>query len=196
VGGRELIASIVSSIAWPVIVLSAVLLFRKQLSGLLERIKSLEIVGSKAEFAVLGNYESKIGAEVKKDVAESQQGIVRQTETEFGGPKAMAEVAPRQAIIEAWGLLEYQLNVTSDRVAPDGRHGWPQVARNLESWGEWPRLYPAVAELWRLRDYTVESTRAPSASDAALYVSVAQDLVTTLRTSFPPPADSDPGGGV
>jgi hypothetical protein len=196
VGGRELIASIVSSLAWPVVVLIAVYLMRDDLRGAFKRIQSLEFAGSKATFAVLGNYEVMIAAQVKEDGAPPEQGIVRKTETEFGILEALAKVAPRQAIIDAWGRLEYQLNVASDRVAPDWPHGWPQVAQNLERWDRWPMLYPAVAELRRLRDYTVESNRAPSASDAARYVSVAQDLVTTLRTSFPPPSDSDPGGAV
>jgi hypothetical protein len=113
VGGRELIASIVSSLAWPVVVLIAVYLFRHEVGDALQRIQSLEIAGSKAKFAVLGNYENMITAEVKKDAAPPEQGIVRQTETEFGIPEA--EVAPRQAIIDAWGRLEYQLNVASDR---------------------------------------------------------------------------------
>ena len=73
-----------------------------------------------------------------------------------------------------------------NRVAPDKPHGWPQLAHNLESLDKWPLLYPAVVELRHLRDYTVRSNRPPSSSDATRYVSVAQSLVTTLRTSLLP----------
>jgi hypothetical protein len=97
----------------------------------------------------------------------------------------------RQAVIDAWGLLEYQLNVASYRLAPDQPHGWPQVSRNLESWSTWPLLRPAVDELRRLRDYTVQSGRPPSKADADRYVSVAQDVATTLRTAFPPSERGD-----
>jgi hypothetical protein len=82
-------------------------------------------------------------------------------------------------------VLEYQLNIASDRLDPGQPHGWPQVARNLESWDKWAMLNPVVQELRRLRDYTVQSGRAPSKKDAARYVSVAQDVATTLRTAFP-----------
>ena len=65
VGGRELIASIVSSLAWPVVVLIAVYLMRDELRGAFKRIQSLEFAGSKATFAVLGNYEVMIAAQAK-----------------------------------------------------------------------------------------------------------------------------------
>lgn len=90
----------------------------------------------------------------------------------------------RQAIITAWGLLEYQLNVTSDQLAPDQPHGWPDVTRNLEASDKWPMLYPAVLELRRLRNYVAHSSQSPSTADAARYVSTAQDVATTLRTSI------------
>jgi hypothetical protein len=112
--------------------------------------------------------------------------------------EALASAAPGQAVIDAWGLLEYQLNVVSDRLAPDQPHGWPQVARNLEAWDRWPILYPAVLELRRLRDYTVRSNRPPSSADAARYVSVAQDLAAALRSAFSSESadeDGDIGSG-
>lgn len=119
--------------------------------------------------------------------------------TEFSVPAALASAALRQAVIDAWGLLEYQLNVASDQVAPDQSHGWPQVARNQETWDKWPMLYPAVVEPKRLRDYAVRSNPPPASADAGRYVSVAQDLMTTLPISFMSPLDEDSrkdsGGG-
>lgn len=191
---RELVAAVVNSLAWPVVVLVAVVLLRREIAITFQRIQSVEFAGGKATFAALGGYEKVIAA-TKDDGPPPAEGIVRQTETEFGVLEALAEVAPRQAIIDAWGRLEYQLNIASDQVGPDQPHGWPQVAHNLETWNKWPILYPVVVELRRLRDYTVQSSRAPSTSDAARYVSVVQDLVTTLRTSFAPLSDSNPGGG-
>ena len=59
--------------------------------------------------------------------------IAQSEETEFSVLKALAQSAPEQAIIDAWGLLEYQLNGFGP-VAPDQPHGWPQVADNLRLW--------------------------------------------------------------
>jgi hypothetical protein len=104
-------------------------------------------------------------------------------ETEFSVLQALAAAEPRQAVIDAWTLLEYQLNVVSDRLAPGAPLGWPHLARNLEPWPMWTRLGSAVEELRRLRDYTVQSDRQPSSADATRYVAVVQDLVTTIRNS-------------
>ena len=98
----------------------------------------------------------------------------------------------RQAVIGAWGLLEYLLNVVADRFAPDQPHGWPQVATTLQAaWDKWPLLYPVVQELRRLRDYTVQSSRPPTSADAARYVAVAQDVAATLRTATSLPDEID-----
>jgi hypothetical protein len=195
VTGLGFVAAIVNSLAWPAAVVVAVTLLRRELAGTFHRIQSLEFPGGKATFAALVDYEKVIAAAAKDEASPQDEAIARQGETEFSVVEALAGVVPRQAIIDAWGLLENQLNLASDRIAPDQPHGWPQVARNLEAWDGWPRLYPVVLELRRLRDITVRSNRSPASSDAARYVSVAQDLVTTIRTSLTSLADSVPGGG-
>jgi hypothetical protein len=190
----QFIATIVNSVAWPAAVVVAIGLLRRELIGAFQRMQSLEFPGGKATFATLLDFE-RVVAVAAKDAGASDGEVVRYEATEFSVVEALASAAPGQAVIDAWGLLEYQLNVTSDRIAPDQSHGWPQVARNLEAWDKWPILYPAILELRRLRDYTVRSNRPPSSADATRYVSVAQDLVTTLRTSFTSQPVEAPGGG-
>lgn len=195
VAGLAFVASIVNSLAWPAATVAGVVLLRRELGGTFHRIQTLEFPGGKATFAALVDYEKVIAAAAEDEGTPADTAIARQEETEFSVLEALAEVVPRQAIIDAWGLLEYQLNLASDRLAPDQPHGWPQVARNLEAWDKWPMLRPAVLELRRLRDYTVRSNRPPASSDAARYVSVAQDVVRTLRTSLASLSDSVSGGG-
>lgn len=193
--GLQFIATIVNSVAWPAAVVVAIGLLRRELIGTIRRIQSLEFPGGKATFATLVDFE-KVVADAAKDAGVSNgHAAVRYDATEFNAVEALASEAPGQAVIDAWALLEYQLNVASDRIAPDQPHGWPQVARNLESWDRWLMFYPAIQELRRLRDYTVRTSRPPSSADAARYVSVAQDLATTLRTSFASQPIETPGGG-
>jgi hypothetical protein len=183
--GSAVAVAIAHSLAWPTAIVLAVVLMRRELAGTVERIQSVEFPGGKATFAALGDYEKMIAA-ATTDEAPAELGTgVRHRAAEFTVLEALADAVPRQAVIDAWGLLEYQLNAASDRITPDQPHGWPQVARNLEAWGKWPAVYPAVQELRRLRDYTVRSNRSPSSSDAARYVSVVEELVTTIRTSVP-----------
>jgi hypothetical protein len=194
VTGLQFAAAIVNSLAWPAGVVVAVGLLRGDLVGAFQRMQSLEFPGGKATFATLLDFQKVVA--VAKDGGSAQDAtVVRQEVTEFGVVEALVSEAPGQAVIDAWGLLEYQLNVASDRVAPDQPHGWPQVARNLEAWEKWPMFYPAVLELRRLRDYTVRSNRPPSSSDAARYVSVAKDLATRIRTWFMSQPGEDPGDG-
>jgi hypothetical protein len=196
VTGFSLAASIVSSVSWPAAVVVAVVLLRRELAGALRRLQSVEFPGGKATFAALADYGKVIAAVVENDENSStskDEGAARRKEAQFSVLEALADASPRQAIIDAWGLLEYQLNVASDRLAPDQPHGWPQVTHNLEGWAKWPIVSPAILELRRLRDYTVHSSQSPSSSDAARYVSVVQDLVTTLRTASVPAPDDVSG---
>ena len=192
-GDLQFAASIVNSIAWPVVALAVVILLRRELAGAFSRVQTFEFAGMKAQlaFAPLAGYEKMVEAAVKDAVAAPDAAIAKSEETEFSVLQALASAAPKQAVIDAWAILEYQLNVASDRRAPGGKHGWPQVAGNLKSWPMWRRLEPAVEELRRLRDYTVRSGRQPSSEDAARYVAVVQDLVTTIRNS----GLAEPGDG-
>lgn len=182
---------IVNSVAWPTAVVIAVGLLRRELIGAFQRMQSLEFPGGKATFATLLDFEKSVAVAAK----DAGAAVGRYEATEFSVVEALALEAPGQAVIDAWGLLEYQLNVASDRIAPDQPHGWPQVAHNLEAWDKWPIFYPAILELRRLRDYTVRSNRPPASADAARYVSVAQDLATTLRISFISQPVERAGGG-
>jgi hypothetical protein len=193
VTGLQFVAAIVNSLAWPAAVVVAVVLLRPELGDAFHRIQSLEFPGGRASFATLPDYEKAIAAVAKDAGSPPDETIAKREETEFSVLDALASAAPGQAIIYAWGLLEYQLNVVSDQIAPDQPHGWPQVARNLGSLDNWPVLYPAVLELRRLRDHTARSSRSPSIADASRYVSVVQELVTTLRASVISQSGDDPG---
>jgi hypothetical protein len=196
VTGLQFTASIVNSLAWPTAAVVAAVLLRKELRDAFRRMQSLKFPGVEATFATLAPYE-KVLAIAAKEAGSSEDGaLIRREQTEFGVLEELAATAPGQAIIDAWGLLEYELNAASDRIAPNQPHGWPQVALNLERLDKWPLLSPAIGELRRLRDYTVESSWPPSSADAARYVSLAKDLATTLRTSVASQyVDADVDGG-
>jgi hypothetical protein len=192
-------AAMFSSLAWPVVVVIVAVLVRPELSGLLRRVASVEVPGAKMTFDGLADFRKmeKISEAAVKNVRpEDERAIVRSEETEFSPLKKMATTAPRDAIIDAWNLLEYQLDVAADRIAPGQPHGWPQVAPTLQAWGEWASLSPVVAELSRLRDFTARTAQPPLSSDAVRYVAVVEDLVTTLRASFKRGFDTGSGDDV
>jgi hypothetical protein len=153
-----------------------------RLRRLPQRRASLQFPQRAARFTALSPIAEVISAATNAEDSPNDPAITRR-ETGFGILEVLADTAPEQAIIDAWALLEYQLNATSDRLAPDQPHGWPQVALGLRALEKWPLLFPAIAELRRLRDYTVESDWPPSPSDAARYVAVARELAATLQAS-------------
>jgi hypothetical protein len=194
VTGLEFAASTLNSLAWPVAVVILVVLLRPQLARALDRMKMLEFPFGKASFDSLEVYKKVTAIAVKDAESAADQAIVAREVTEFSLVEALTSEAPGQAIIGAWGLLEYQLNAAADQIDPDKPRGWPQVARTMEAWDKWPVLYSAVRELRRLRDYTVRAPGEPSSDDAARYVSVAKDLATTVRAAFFTPSYERPGG--
>jgi hypothetical protein len=202
VSGLQFIVATLNAVAWPAVVVIAVILLRpelrRELPWMFRRVKSVEVAGAKMTFDSLADFQriEEISEAAVKNVApEDERAIARSEETEFGLLENMAVSAPRDAILRAWNLLEYQLDTASDRIAPDQPHGWPGVARTLEAWDEWAVLNPVVRELFRLRDYTARTPEPPLASDATRYVAVVQDLVTTVRAASFKPTSDDPSGG-
>lgn len=192
---QQFVAAIVNSAAWPVAVIIVTGLLRRELLGVIRRLQSLEFRGARATFATLPGYEQMIASATQDAGFPDTREIVQREVTEFSGVKERAADTPREAVIQAWGLLEYELNVAADRLAPDQPHGWPQVAGTLQAaWDKWPLLYPAVQELRRLRDYTAHAAKPPSGADAARYVSVAQDLATAVKTASISQPNENPGG--
>jgi hypothetical protein len=197
VGVLQFTAALFNSLAWPAVVAIVAVLLRPELARLLGRVASVEVPGAKMTFDSLADFRKmeKISEAAVKNVRpEDERAIARSEETDFSPLKKMAASAPRDAILEAWNRLEYQLDVAADRLAPAQPHGWPQVAQTLQDWGEWATLRPVVEELSRLRDYTARTAAPPLNSDAARYVAVVEDLVTTLRASFKPSFDGFSGG--
>jgi hypothetical protein len=186
VTGLQFVAAIVNALAWPAAVVVVLWLLRQELPHALRRLQSLELPGgAKVTFATtLSDVQRAVAVAAEGAESPYDGKVVRQEVTEFSAVKELAATDPRQAVIDAWGLLEYHLIAASDKVAPGQPHTWPQVALNLNTWDKWAMLYPAVLELRSLRDHTVRSSRPPSSADAVGYVLVAQELATTIRTAF------------
>ena len=121
--GLQFDASIANSRAWPTAVVVAVGLRRRELVGAFGRVQSLEFPGDgKATFATLFDVEKVVSVAARDAGSPDGRTVVRHEVTEFSVVEALAS-APSQAIIDAWGLLEYEPNAATDRMAPDGPHG-------------------------------------------------------------------------
>ncbi|HTU05163.1 MAG TPA: hypothetical protein VMG13_06375, partial [Trebonia sp.] len=115
--GLQFVASIVNSLAWPTAAVVAVGLLRPTLTDVFHRTPTHEFAGEKESFATLADYETMFVGATRDPASPDAEAVVRHEVAEFSVVKALIPTAPGQAVIRAWGLLEYQLNVASDRIA-------------------------------------------------------------------------------
>lgn len=122
--GLQFVASIVSALAWPIAAVAMAALLREALVNAIERMRRLEFPGGRVSFDRLPVYEKMAEAASKEaePPTSDDAAIIRHEAAEFSVVEALASVAPGQAVIDAWGLLEYHLNIASGRLAPDRPH--------------------------------------------------------------------------
>jgi len=201
------IASVVGSLAIPVTVLVALLIFRSPLAELLSRIVSYEGLGQKVDFG-----QKLAGAEksVKKAVAQAQEAVERTqsdgtsaeqpladleswkiTSTEqsqhdidldrpgFLGLAALATSNPSLVVIKAWEDLRVALKETARIAIPDTRevNPLPQL-RELAREGYVDESFVnAVMELRDLRGSVAYGQHNPTAGEAVTYLESVQELM-------------------
>jgi len=116
---QEFVASLVSSLAWPVAAVTIALIARKPVLALIERMNEMSGFGLNAKF------DAKL-AKTTEDVIASQGGVPLEN---IGAPQGWVELAqrsPRAAILEAWLRLEEALQqkmVAKGWVAPSQKLG-------------------------------------------------------------------------
>lgn len=99
---KQLIASLVSSLAWPAAVVCIAVLFRAQLKTLLtDRLRHIEAGPLKADF-------DRLGSKVEATLGEA--GIPVPSRAESDELADLAKHAPATVIAEAFGLVEQELH--------------------------------------------------------------------------------------
>ena len=104
--GLTFVSEIVKALAWPATVITLLILVRKELPTIAKSLRRLKFKGVELEFG-----------DAAKAIATEAKDAIPQTQTEvklFGQPKeemarkitAIAEIAPRAAILEAWLQVE------------------------------------------------------------------------------------------
>jgi hypothetical protein len=123
--GFEFAASVVGSLAWPIVVLIVAVLFRRQLSALLARPLSSLKAGPLE--AVWDRQVAEVEAELPRSPSSA---------TSDGGAadtdrlREIARAAPAAAVLEAFALVEEQLHqILQDAGVDAGRGGAMQMAR-------------------------------------------------------------------
>tara|TARA_R110002167_G_scaffold269962_2_gene476488 strand:+ start:535 stop:1134 length:600 start_codon:yes stop_codon:yes gene_type:complete len=102
---KSFFASIVDSLAWPVVVLIVVILLKDKLSELLPRLKRFKHRDTEFEFAEKVS-ELVRESEAQGEVEPNLEGEEIAPDLQFDSLIQLAEISPRAAVVEAYRILE------------------------------------------------------------------------------------------
>lgn len=178
-----LVASLVASLSWPVMIICVVVIFRTPLSGLIGRLKSYKGLGQEVTFGDrLAGAEASVeeallqskiaGAEARECLAAEPSPLVRE-----------AEGNPSFVVIRAW---EQMLEALADLFAaafPDENQRRTQPLHDLEQSKVAPREYvTAIRELRDLRNRVAHGQHNPTPGEAVAYAQSVAGLMAATRT--------------
>lgn len=187
------IASLVASLSWPVVVIVAIVLFRKSLSELILRVRSYKGMGQELEFGerlAVAEESAKLALEsVPESVESKEQESLEELET---GPRLLireAESNPSYAVIRAWEELESVLANLAGVVLPRRiarRGGTARLLADLETSDTFltKQYYDAVREHRDLRNRVAHGQNKPSPGEAIAYVQSIDELTAAARYSI------------
>lgn len=185
----DFIQGLVSSLAWPLVMVLAILLFHRQLLALLPDLDTLKVAGAEMSF------KKRIAAVVDqaKEIEKPTADDARENDGRTQALSKMAETSPAGAILGAWTELEKaarQLIVSAGRNLPADwgvtwRYFEPTDAVETARMIGMFQLLPAAEretyeQLRRLRNRAVHEGDV-TAEEARSYVKVADQLTDVLR---------------
>jgi hypothetical protein len=183
--GFQFASSLVSSLVWPLVVIVLVVIFRKQLAGLIGRITSYKGMGQELTFGDrLADAENSVEEAARS--ASIDKGEAEQIET---GPNPLAREAdanPSFVVIRSWEQVVSALNDLAGAALP-GRYmpsrGFSSsLLRELQKVGLVnPDFVTAVMELRDLRNRVAHGQHNPTPGEALAYAESAQLLSVTAR---------------
>lgn len=183
-----LVGSLVGSVIWPVVVICALILFRRPLTDLIGRLKSYEGLGQRLTFG-----DRLAAAEASTDEAVSQSAItspsqLRQgaadTDIEIDSLVLSSESNPSYSILQAWEQLSIAITKYADAVFPGGfirGSAINQLPRMLNSGFTTESFVRAVQDLKNLRDKVAHGEHKPTPGEAITYVDTA---IVLARVAF------------
>ena len=163
------------ALAWPVIVIWVVLLFRKELRLLLDRLSQFK----------WGDLEAKFSKAVADsvDVTRSVSLIAvpdNSTKEEFEPIFGLASISPRASVLESWMLLENEIRDTAQFAGfAIKTFNVSLLISQLSSWGKVPP--EIIQNLKSLRDLRNAAVHVP---DVAINLHMANDYIQLAQTTI------------
>jgi len=178
---EQFVASLVGPLAWPVAVLTIVLLFRRQIGGMLKNsIRRLRAGPIEFEFdRVLSSASADLGLESKAPVTGPQEFSTLNDLT------SVAQASPSAAILEAHSRVEYELRELTKSVADrrETSRGAVALARVARAHGLiTPETENAVAGVTALRNLVAHGRQSDVSRERAIdYLALVDGVIFALR---------------
>jgi hypothetical protein len=185
---KQLIASLVSSLAWPAAVVCIAVLFRAQLKTLLtDRLRHIEAGPLKADF-------DKEGSKVETTLVKA--GVPVPAHAESDELADLAKHAPEMVISEAFAVIEHELRkalAATGEPAPDGLEGMPlaqlAVDRGLIS----PLTLNAIEGVYVMRNLAVHGPGGETTvSQVDKYLTLVESVLYAVRQNINKFGDPNP----
>lgn len=181
----DFIQGVIGSLAWPLVIVLAILLFHKQILGILPDLDTLKLPGAEMSFkkrvAAVVEQAKEIDIPAKED---AEANAPRQTEL-----SNLATYAPVEAILQAWNDLDKaakELMGTFETIQPEDlvddlkKRPW-RSARVIATMDILPPAErKTYEELRKLRNRAVHEGKI-SQAEALSYLQVADQLTDVIR---------------
>jgi hypothetical protein len=176
VNGLAFASSLVTSALWPLVVVVAILVFRKPLAGLIGRTRRYEGLGQKLEFGVaLAEAEDSVGR-----VLQDTPVADKQPELEPSPLVEDAETNPSYVVLRSWEQLSEAIASLAEAALPDQRVRSWNASRFLPQLQKREFLdddyVSAATELRHLRNKVAHGESSPTPGEALAYADSARVL--------------------
>jgi hypothetical protein len=186
--GLEFASTLIDHLLWPLVVVAAIVLFRKPLSALIGRVTHYEGLGQKLDFgSALAEAEGSVGRAVESATIPRRR---REGEPSLIGQAAQSN--PPYVIIQAWEQISGALDLLKDVAQPGRKGSWngripPELIENGIVAADFAQ---AIQELRELRNRVAHGQSDPTPGEAAAYTATtarltdfALDLAASLEIS-------------
>ncbi|MBK3494116.1 hypothetical protein JFL43_04435 [Viridibacillus sp. YIM B01967] len=110
----EFIAALVDDLIWPIVIILAIVLFRKQISSILMNLTKFSFNDIELDFGEkIDHLEKELG---HPNVTENDPSV---KEHQDGEILTMAKISPSKSISMTWGKVENELRSTINRLGPN-----------------------------------------------------------------------------
>jgi hypothetical protein len=201
--GYQLVASLVGSLAWPIVVLVIFFVLRKQLIALVDRLKSAKIAGLEVELEQAAKGQQILEQEVKiakEEVAPKQAqpepekvanrtsaGIIEQKRLE-----QLIAIDPSLAVLDVWALVEAAVSELAAKVGfSDKSISKFYRFETISSFSNRPEMALIVGQFRKLRTIRNKAAhiRDVTEDEALDFIELSHRFIELVR-AFDPASDA------